>query len=258
MDNLYFKNQQVELYYGDCLQIMQELKNNNIIFDACITDPPYGTTNCKWDLIIPLDEMWKKLLPVMKENAAILLHGSQPFSSALVMSNVKMFRHEWIWIKNRGSNFVNTIREPMKEHEQILFFSNGKWTYNKQMQERSENGKLRSKYKCNFITGSENYRKFCDRNNNILTELRVPSSYQKFNIETGLHPTQKPVALLEYLIKTYTNEGDLILDFCAGSGTTGVACMNTNRRCVLIEKEEKYCEIIKNRLSNNCIQNELF
>ena len=258
MNNLYFENSLIKLYCGDCLEIMPDFKNDNIIFDACITDPPYGTTNCKWDSIIPFDEMWNKLLPIMKDNASILLHGSQPFSSALVMSNIQMFKHEWIWIKNRGSNFANTVREPMKEHEQILFFSNGNWTYNKQMQERTESGKLRSKYKCDFISNTDNYRKFEARKDNILTELRVPSSYQKFNTETGLHPTQKPVALLEYLVKTYTNEGDLILDFCAGSGTTGIACMNLNRRCILIEKEEKYCEIIANRLNNHIVQGELF
>ena len=252
MNNKYFENELVKLYCGDCLEIMPDFKNDNIIFDACITDPPYGTTNCKWDSIIPFDEMWNKLLPIMKDNASILLHGSQPFSSALVMSNIQMFKHEWIWIKNRGSNFANTVREPMKEHEQILFFSNGNWTYNKQMQERTESGKLRSKYKCDFISNTDNYRKFEARKDNILTELRVPSSYQKFNTETGLHPTQKPVDLLEYLIKTYTNENELVLDFTMGSGSTGVACMNTNRKFIGIELDENYFNIAKQRIEEAC------
>ena len=160
-----------------------------------------------------------------------------------------MFKHEWIWIKNRGSNFANTVREPMKEHESILIFSKGGWTYNKQMQERSESGLNRVKYTFeNQISNSSNYRKF-DKPNRNQGELRVPSSYQKFNIEVGKHPTQKPVALLEYLIKTYSNEGDTILDNTMGSGSTGVAAINTNRNFIGIEKEESYFNIAQERIN---------
>ena len=246
--NAYYKNHLVTLYCGDCLQIMPQL---NIIFDCCITDLPYQITSNSWDNIIPFESMWNNLNRIMKQNAIIALFGSQPFSSLLLCSNLKMFKHQWIWKKNRGSNFANTVREPMKEHEHILIFSNGKWTYNKQMQQRAQSGKERSNYNVKFNSHSDNYRKFNERNNNILTELRVPSSVQFFNTETGLHPTQKPVKLMEYLIKTYSNENEQILDFCAGSGTTGIACMNLNRKCVLIQKEEKYCKIIKNRIIEN-------
>jgi site-specific DNA-methyltransferase (adenine-specific) len=158
-----------------------------------------------------------------------------------------MFKHEWIWIKNRGSNFANTVREPMKEHEHVLVFSDGSWTYNKQMQERAENGKARVKYSFNTVTQSENYRKFTKPQNSG-TELRVPSSWQKFNTETGLHPTQKPVVLFEYLIKTYSNKGDVVLDNCIGSGTTAIAAHNLNRRWIGIELNSEYCELARKRI----------
>lgn len=153
--------------------------------------------------------------------------------------------------KNRGSNFANTVREPMKEHEEILVFSKGKWTYNKQMEERSESGKLRSKYKVEHKTNSSNYRNFETIEHHTISNLRVPSSVQKFNVEVGLHPTQKPVALMEYLVKTYTNEGDTVLDFTMGSGSTGVACVNTNRNFIGIELDEKYFNIAKERISES-------
>lgn len=249
--NSYYSNNSIKLYHGDCLQILPIL---DIKFDCCITDLPYQITKNSWDIIIPFDLMWKNLDIIMKQNSAILLFGSQPFSSLLTCSNLKMFKHEWIWQKNRGSNFANTVRQPFKEHEHILCFSKGKWTYNKQMQQRAESGKSRANYKIDYITSSDNYRKFQNRYNNQLSNLRVPSSIQKFNTQVGLHPTQKPVKLIEYLIKTYSNPNDTILDFCAGSGTTGLACMNTNRKCILIQKEEKYCEVIAKRLEDKQIE----
>lgn len=218
------------------------------IFDMILCDLPYGTTSNKWDAVIPFDKLWEQYNRLIKPNGVIALTASQPFSSALVMSNPKMFRHEWIWIKNRGSNFANTVREPFKEHEQVLIFSNGKWTYNKQMQERTGAGADRVKYDLNHRSKSENYREFEGREGVKLPEMRVPSSWQKFNTDTsGLHPTIKPVALFEYLIKTYSNEGELILDNCAGSGTLGQACYNTKRNYVMIEKEEKYFNSILER-----------
>lgn len=212
-----------------------------------LCDLPYGLTANSWDSIIPLDKLWEQYDRVTKETAIIALNASQPFTSQLVMSNPKMFRHEWIWIKNRGSNFANTVREPMKEHESILIFSKGKWTYNKQMQERAAGGLSRIQYEFNHITESSNYRTFA-HTPKTQGALRVPSSYQKFNIEVGLHPTQKPVALCEYLIKTYTNEGETVLDNCMGSGTTGVAALNTNRNFIGIELNEKYFDIAKKRI----------
>lgn len=223
--------------------------------DMVLCDLPYGTTQNKWDAVIPFDELWKCYDRVCKDNAVIALFGGQPFSSALVMSNPKMFKHEWIWIKNRGSNFANTVREPMKEHDHILIFSNGKWTYNKQMQPRTGGGLERIKYSLdNRTANSSNYRKF-NRTNNNQGELRVPSSWQKFNVEVGLHPTQKPVNLLEYLIRTYTNPGDTVLDNCMGSGSTGVACINTDRNFIGIELDENYFNIARYRIENTVSEN---
>lgn len=236
------------IYNEDCLIGMEKIPDKSI--NCVICDLPYGITQNKWDIPIPLEELWKHYDRVCKDNAVIALFGSQPFSSMLVMSNLKMFRHEWIWLKNRGSNFANTVREPFKEHEHILIFSKGKWTYNKQMQPRTGGGLERVKYDFNRIPNSDNYRKF-DKINKKQGELRVPSSYQKFNTEVGLHPTQKPIPLIEYLIKTYTNEGEIVLDNCIGSGTTAIACLNTNRHFIGFETNEKYYETALKRIENN-------
>lgn len=235
-----------QLYFGDCIEKMNDIHDHSVNMVLC--DLPYGLTENKWDSVIPFHLLWEAYDRICTQNAVVALFASQPFSSALVMSNPKLFRHEWIWIKNRGSNFANTVREPMKEHDHILIFSKGKWTYNRQMQERTGGGADRVKYTFqNQHASSENYRKFT-RPNRDQGELRVPSSWQKFNVEVGLHPTQKPVTLCEYLIKTYTSENDIVLDNCMGSGTTGVACLSLNRFFIGIEKEEKYFDIAKNRL----------
>lgn len=247
-------NDNIKLWHGDCLELMKDIPDKSV--DCIICDLPYGTTANKWDVIIPFDELWKEYDRICKDNAAICLFGSQPFSSLLVASNIKMFRHEWIWIKNRGSNFANTVREPFKEHEHILVFSKGKWTYNKQMQERTGGGLSRVQYDFNSITESSNYRRF-DRPQGKQGNLRLPSSWQKFNTEVGLHPTQKPVALIEYLIKTYSNEGELVLDNTAGSMTTAIAAINTNRRCICIEKDDKYFEIGSERVRKHINNKQL-
>ena len=238
---------EVKLYKGDCLVEMDNIPDKSV--DMILCDLPYGTTSNKWDIIIPFDKLWEQYKRIIKDNGIIALFGSQPFSSMLVCSNIKMFRHEWIWIKNQGSNFANTVREPFKEHESVLIFSNGKWTYNKQMQERTGGGLERTKYNVKYDSNSSNYREFDNRDTNVISELRVPSSWQKFNVERGLHPTQKPVALLEYLIKTYTNEGEVVLDNTMGSGSTGVACVNTNRNFIGIELNKEYFDIASNRIS---------
>jgi len=235
------------LMLGDCLERMKEIPDGSI--DLILCDLPYGTTACKWDTVIPFDLLWKQYKRILKKNAVIALTASQPFTSALVMSNPQWFRHEWIWIKNAGSNFANTVREPFKEHEQVLIFSEGKWTYNKQMQERAESGKSRVKTAVKFDTSSDNYRDFDRKETKVMPELRVPSSWQKFNRERGLHPTQKPVALMEYLIRTYSNETESVLDNCMGSGTTGVACVNTNRKFIGIEQDEGYFKIAQDRIN---------
>jgi site-specific DNA-methyltransferase (adenine-specific) len=240
-----------QIICGDCLEVMPLLPDKSI--DMILCDLPYGTTACKWDTVIPFEPLWEQYERIIKDNGAIALTASQPFTSNLVMSNLEMYKHEWIWIKNRGSNFANTVREPMKEHESVLIFSKGKWTYNKQMQERTGGGLSRVQYDFNTVSKSENYREF-ERPPEKQGKLRVPSSWQKFNVEVGLHPTQKPVALFEYLIRTYTNEGEIVLDNCIGSGTTAIAAHNTGRFFIGIEKEEKYVEIARKRIAEHMQQ----
>lgn len=235
-----------QLMLGDCLDRMREIPDASV--DMILADLPYGTTACKWDAVIPFEPLWAQYLRIGKVTAVFALTASQPFSSALVMSRPDLFRHEWVWIKNAGSNFANTVREPMKEHESVLVFSRGRWTYNKQMQERTGGGAARIKTPVKFETKSDNYRDFERVDVKQMPQLRVPSSWQKFNRERGLHPTQKPVGLMEYLIRTYTNEGDLVLDNTMGSGTTGVACVNTNRRFIGIERDEGYFKIAEDRI----------
>lgn len=236
----------IQLMLGECLERMQEIATGSV--DMVMADLPYGTTACKWDAVIPFAPLWEQYRRVCKKNAAIVLTASQPFTSALVMSNPTMFRHEWVWIKNRGSNFANTVREPFKEHEVALVFSQGGWTYNKQMQERTGAGASRVKYGINNKTASDNYHKFDNEDVVMRGKLRVPSSWQKFNTDTsGAHPTVKPVALMEYLIRTYTNKGETVLDNTMGSGTTGVACINTVRNFIGIERDPGYFKIAQDR-----------
>lgn len=247
----------IDLRHGDCLDIMATIPDGSV--DAIITDPPYGTTACKWDAVIPFEPMWAELKRIIKPNGAIVLFGSQPFTSMLVMSNVKMFKTSWIYQKRCASNFAQGKYMPMKEHEDVLVFGKEKTVYYPIMQERKGGGLQRSKYAYSdasrrnsgeFVgTISGEYDKQNDAGNN---ELRLPSSIQEFNNraagDRGFHPTQKPVALMEYLIKTYTLEGETVLDFTMGSGTTGVACVNTNRKFIGIEKDEKYFKISEDRI----------
>lgn len=240
----------IDLHHGDCLEVMKSIPDNSI--DAIITDPPYGTTACKWDSVIPFELMWEQLKRITKDNAAIIFTASQPFTSNLVMSNTKMFKHEWIWEKNRGSNFATLKYAPMKEHESVLVFCKTSPKYFPIMQERKGAGLDRTKYKYNPTnTGKRDALgnlEMTHANHNGNNELRYPSSIQKFNTEVGKHPTQKPVTLMEYLIKTYTQERDTVLDFTMGSGTTGVACKNLNRNFIGIELDEEYFNIAKERI----------
>lgn len=250
-----------EVYFGDCLELMLLIEDVSV--DMVLCDLPYGTTACKWDAIIPFDKLWKQYERIVKPNGAVVLTASQPFTSALLMSKPKWFRHEWIWHKNRGSNFALLKWQPFKEHESVLVFSKETADYYPIKEERSENGKNRCIYSFNNIVTSEtiNNETFYnqDGDRRVLDEnLRNPSSVQKFNTEVGLHPTQKPVALFEYLIKTYTKEGEVVLDNCAGSGTTAIACINTRRSYILMEKEEKYFNIINKRISEHTTQQKLF
>lgn len=237
-----------EVWLGDCLELMKNIPDGSI--DAVITDPPYGTTACKWDTVIPFEPMWEQLKRVIKPNGAIVLFGSQPFTSSLVMSNPKMFKYEWIWDKVKPSTFLNAKIEPLKKHESILVFSVGKFPSYKPIKTK---GKIRNKTPNRNEVVREHVYGVVGNNSivNINGDYYPKSIIEISNAkQTGkLHPTQKPVALMEYLIKTYTNEGETVLDFTAGSGTTGIACQNLNRNFILIEKEPKYVEIIKNRLA---------
>ena len=239
------------LYKGDCLEVMKSIADNSV--DAIITDPPYGTTACKWDSVIPFDLMWEQLNRIIKPNGAIVLFGSEPFSSALRMSNIKNYKYDWIWEKNRGSNFALVKYQPMKEHEIVSVFS--KKTHNYYPIKEQRKGKGLERINGNYNVGKASNttgikQTICTTQGQ---ELRQPSSIQKFNTtEKGIqrqHPTQKPVALMEYLIKTYTNENETVLDFTMGSGTTGVAAKNTNRNFIGIEQDEKYFKIAEERIN---------
>jgi site-specific DNA-methyltransferase (adenine-specific) len=220
------------LFLGNCLEILPKIPEGSV--NLILSDLPYGITRNSWDLVIPLDILWAEFKRVLKPTGIVALTASQPFSSKLVLSNEKWFRHEWIWIKNRGSNFGNTSREPMKEHESVLIFSPGQWTFNRQFQERTGGGLSRVKYEFKAETKTLNYGRF-GAPRETQGDLRVPSSWQKFNCEVGLHPTQKPLSLMEYIIKTYSNEGDVVLDPCMGSGTTCLAAKNLERQYIGIE-----------------------
>lgn len=210
-----------------------------------------GTTACKWDSVIPLDEMWKRINKLIKPNSTILFFASQPFSSELIHSNINMFRHEWIWQKDKSGNFMNCKFEPMKIHEHIIVFGKQKGTYNPIMEKREEKNKRNNKPRVNKnnIISTKEFETKESRGN---SDYKYPTSIKKFNsVRRGVHSTQKPVDLLEYLIKTYTNEGDLVLDFTMGSGSTGVGCIHLNRRFIGIELDKNYFNITKERIENN-------
>lgn len=245
----------IKLIKGDCLEEMDKLISKSIKVDAIITDEPYGTTACKWDEIIPFDRMWKRIKLLRKnEHIPTILFGSEPFSSKLRLSNLKEYKYDWVWHKDKPTNFILANKQPMKYHENICVFYKKQPIYNKQMIPRSEGGKKRYKtvvdHSNRKMQGSKNvYSNDITKYNK---NVKNPSTIIYF--DTGrrqnlLHPTQKPVKLMEYLIKTYTNEGDLVLDFTMGSGTTGVACKNLNRRFIGIEKDQEYFDIAVNRIN---------
>ena len=240
-----------KLMQGDCLDRLREVPDNSI--DMVLADPPYGTTACKWDSVIPLDLMWEQLKRVIKPNGAVVMTASQPFTTTLIASNLKGFKHEWIWEKNRGSNFAAVKYQPMKEHESVIVFGESSVKYRPIKEERAEGGKSRADYKISASnTGKrEAYGGIVGIDSGYIDKnLRCPKSIQKFNTEVGLHPTQKPVLLMQYLINTYTDLGDTVLDFTMGSGTTGVACVNTNRNFIGIELDEGYFNTAVERINN--------
>lgn len=230
----------INLIHGEAIKEMAKIQDASI--DAVICDLPYGVTACKWDTVIPFEPMWEQLKRVTKKNGAIVLFGSQPFTSALVMSNVKMFKYEWVWEKSKATGFLDCKKKPLKNTEDIVVFSQDATNYYPVMTEGKphKNGGGR--------TGPAHvYGKFTDRKSTV-TNLYYPKRIIKFITEHGHHPTQKPVAIMEYLIKTYTNENETVLDFTMGSGTTGVACKNLNRNFIGIELDETYYNIAKQRI----------
>lgn len=234
-----------DLILGDCIEEMAALSAKSV--DLVLTDPPYGTTQCKWDAVIPFVPMWEQIRRVLKIDGAAVFTASQPFSSALVMSNAKAFKYEWVWEKNKASGHLNAKKRPMRAHEDILVFSYGTPSYFPQM---TTGHKPANYAKTN--ANSENYGAQV-RVEYGGTTLRYPRTVQSFAVMNNddpakVHPTQKPVALMEYLIRTYTNEGDTVLDFTMGSGTTGVACANTGRNFIGIERDPAYFAIAESRI----------
>ena len=234
----------INLIHGDCLEEMDKIPDGSI--DLVLTDPPYGTTSCKWDTVIPFEPMWEQLKRVTKKNGAIVLFGSQPFTSALVMSNPKMFKYEWVWNKKQTGNPFLAKSQPLKVHENICVFSDKNHHYQPQMRK----GVLRKKggAKRSLLFGGHTTESFNDDYFPISILEEVNDRKNK------LHPTQKPVALMEYLIKTYTNEGETVLDFAMGSGTTGVACKNLNRNFIGIELDEAYYNKAKERIEDKTLE----
>ena len=234
----------INIQQGDCLELMQQIPDKSI--DMILCDLPSGTTKNKWDNIIPLDTLWVGYLRIIKDNGAIVLFADGMFTAKLMMSNPKYWRYNLIWDKQRGCDFLNANIKPLKSHEDICVFYKHKPTYNKQYwystpYKLTKNGSLSNNYGERGVA----YTESADGRRNPLSILSFPRDGKK------VHPTQKPVALLEYLIKTYTNEGETVLDNCMGSGSTGVACINTNRNFIGMELDEKYFEIAKERLENN-------
>lgn len=306
----------IYLKCGDCLELMSEIPDHSV--DLILCDLPYGTTGCKWDIVIPFEPLWEQYNRIMKPNGTVALFGSEPFAAMLKVSNLKMYKYDWVWEKNNGGNFQLVNEQPLKVHETISVFYNNTTSMvfadiiNENMKRlelpydavssliMSKNG-YRTGWLSNKLSGKqlptrEQWAKLCDlfgiedeydklysqvikhtynmelsdvnvvcsnkgkggtlnhmasekkRDSYVQTKSGYPKSVIRFKRESGLHPTQKPVALLEFLIKTYTNEGGVVLDNCMGSGSTGVACVNTNRFFIGIEKDANYFELAKNRI----------
>jgi len=239
-----------EIYHGDCLDLMENISDKSINMILC--DLPYGTTACKWDSIIPFEPLWNQYKRIIKDNGVIVLTAAQPFTSALVMSNILMFKYCWTWCKNKKTGFLNAKKQPLRQTEDVVVFYASQPTYNPQKTQghkpvnsftkHTSDGETVGKTKIGIKGGGQTDR----YPTNI---LYIPVVNNDNSNGDKFHPTQKPVELFEYMIKTYTNEGDLVLDNCAGSGTTGVACKNTKRNFILIEKEIKYVEIARKRLN---------
>lgn len=231
----------IDIKQGDCLELMKDIPDKSV--DMVLCDLPYGTTRNKWDSVIPLNKLWEQYERIIKDNGAIVLFSQMPFSAELVHSNLKLFKYEWIWQKDNGTGFLNAKKMPLKIHENILVFYKKLPLYNPQMRTGFK------PYKCKQGRHSTNYGAYEQGHITESNGERYPIDIIKFKKDSGLHPTQKPVELLEYLIKTYTNENETVLDNCMGSGSTGVACINTNRNFIGYELDEKYFEIAGKRMN---------
>ncbi len=248
-----------KLYNGDCLKIMQNIKDKSI--DCIICDLPYGVTNSKWDTVIPYEPLWKQYKRIIKDNGAIILFGQDKFTAKTMLSNEKMHRYNLVWNKVLTSGFLNAGRMPLREHEDIMVFYKKLPTYNPQFTQGKPLRGMGTKFK-KVKNNNNNYNDFNSCNNPSANRggdtKKYPKSILTFprkHSSKMLHPTEKPVELLEYLIKTYSNEGDTILDNCMGSGSTGVACLNTNRKFIGIELDTKYFIITKERLEDALLNN---
>ena len=231
----------VDLMLGDCLEMMAELEDGSV--DMVLTDPPYGTTACKWDAVIPFEPMWAGVKRVLKKNGAAVFTASQPFTSALVMSNPSMFAYEWVWVKTKITGVLNAKKMPVRKHEQVLVFCERKTTPVYNAQGLVPKGTVTKQGGNSDNYGARSSEPYVQEYTNWPRDVLEIASEGK-----TVHPTQKPVALMEYLIKTYTNEGEVVLDFTMGSGTTGVAAMQTGRRFIGIERDEGYFDIAEKRI----------
>lgn len=231
----------IKLLQGNCLELMKDIPDGSV--DMILCDLPYGITKCKWDSVIPFDVLWEQYNRVIKDNGAIVLFAQGVFTHKLAMSNIAHYKYEWIWRKSFATGFLNSKRIPLRAHENILVFYKKPPTYNPQFTQgkpyKTKNGALSPVYDENFASVET-----------VSDGRRYPIDVLDFKIEKGLHPTQKPVALLEYLIKTYTNEGETVMDNCMGSGSTGVACVNTNRNFIGMELDKTYFDVAKERIEN--------
>ena len=246
-------NSNINLYQGDCLEIMKEIKDKSI--DMILCDLPYGTTKCKWDVVIPFDKLWTQYERIIKDNGAIVLFGSEPFSSQLRVSNLKIYRYDWVWNKRKAGNFAQGNKQPLKIHENIMVFYKSFPTYNPQkiiadkICTRSEGKKSINRQDRKTAGGLGGEIKYSDK---YEPDKKLPVSileFKKDNYRGNIfHPTQKPIKLCEYLINTYTSENETVLDNCMGSGSTGVACKNLNRNFIGIELDENYFNIAKERI----------
>ena len=259
-------NEEYKLYNGDCLAVMDKLIEQGVKVDAVITDPPYGTTACKWDIVIPFDEMWNRLNKLIKPTGAIALFATEPFATKLRMSNLDNYRYDWYCIKTKPSLYQHAKNRPMRAVENACVFSKSKWGHKSQLKDKRMEYNPQGISSIGVKTVTKNFNAggvVGERPNQIGKQYEAftgfPTDALEFKSITGkscLHPTQKPVDLLEYLIRTYTNENDLVLDFTMGSGSTGVACINTNRKFIGVEINEKYFNIAKDRIEAAILSNK--